>query len=384
MAVIFHLDLDAFFASVEQRDNPALRGKPVVVGADPKGGHGRGVVSTCSYEARKFGIHSAMPISIAYRLCPTAIFLPVNGKKYHQASQQVFQIMYDFTPDIEPISIDEAFLDMTGSCHLFGTPVEAARLLKERIKREVGLTASIGIAPVKMIAKIASDYGKPDGLLEILPGKVLEFLRPLAVERLWGVGPKTKEALAKLGIKTIGELAQLSQETLYQIFGESGLHLHNLANGLDPRAVQENDTIKSVSHEYTFDQDTSDQKQIEKILLDLSEQVSRRLRQAKLKGKTLTIKVRLEGFKTYTRAETLAERTNFSDVIYIKAKEHLKEFYQSGKKVRLIGVRVSNFDDLYVQESLFSMPGDDRREKIHQVLDRIKDKFGEDAIHRGS
>ncbi len=380
---ILHVDLDAFFASVEQRDNPKLRGKPVVVGADPKAGAGRGVVSTCSYEARKFGIHSAMPISKAYQLCPGAIFVPPDFKKYNQASQAVFKIFYDFTPHIEGISIDEAFLDATTSAHLFGGAVETAKRLKERVRTEVGLTASVGIAPVKFVAKIASDLCKPDGLLEIAEGQIVEFLSPLKIERLWGVGPKTAEILHGRGIETIGELAKISLVDLRKDLGESAEHLFNLAHGIDGRKVVEQTDIKSVSHEHTFEKDTGDFQEILAILLSLCEQVSRRLRKSGLKGRTITVKIRLRGFETYTRARTLPERTNFADVIFGTAKEILGKFFKTGMKLRLIGVKVNHFADAYIQESLFSDPVNDRREKIHSVVDVIKNKFGEDAIRRG-
>ncbi len=381
--VIMHVDLDAFFAAVEQRDDPRLKGKPVVVGADPQGGKGRGVVSTCSYEARKFGIHSAMPISKAYQLCPTAIFVSPNFEKYQLASRKVFKIFYDFTPHIQGISIDEAFLDISTTFHLFGTPRETAQRLKDNIKEAVGLTASVGIAPVKMVAKIASDLSKPDGLLEVRDGEIVSFLAPLDIERLWGVGPKTSQALHNLGIKTIGDIAAMSLEELTNRFGEHGQHLFDLANGIDPREVEEDNEVKSVSHEHTFDHDTADSEQILKSLLDLSEQVSRRLRKYNLKGRTVTVKIRLKGFQTFTRAETLGERTNFTDVIFETARAIFRKFFVRGMQVRLIGVRINNFDDPYVAESLFNDPGDARREKVHSVLDKIKDKFGEDAIGRG-
>ncbi len=380
---ILHVDLDAFFAAVEQRDNPQWLGQPVVVGADPKAGAGRGVVSTCSYEARAFGIHSAMPISKAYQLCPSAIFVPPDFKKYSEASRVVFKIFYDFTPHIEGISIDEAFLDMTTSAHLFGGPVSTAKRLKERVRQEVGLTASVGIAPVKFVAKIASDLSKPDGLLEISEGQVESFLKPLKIERLWGVGPKTAEVLHSRGIQTIGELAQIPLGDLRNNFGESGEHLFNLAHGIDAREVVEETGIKSVSHEHTFDRDSGNIEEILAIMLSLSEQVSRRLRKYSLKGRTITVKIRLHGFQTYTRAQTLAERTNFTDVIFGTAKEILQKFFKSGMKVRLIGVKVNHFEDAYIQESLFSAPDNERREKIHSVVDVIKNKFGEDAIVRG-
>ncbi len=381
--VIAHIDMDAFFAAVEQRDNPTIRGKPVVIGADPKGGLGRGVVSTCSYEARKFGIHSAMPISQAYKLCPRAVFLPVNMKKYAQASDQIFDIFYDFTPDIEPISVDEAFLDITESFHLHGTPFKTCQKIKERIKEKTQLTASIGLAPVKFVAKIASDLCKPDGLLEISQENLLDFLWPLPIEKLWGVGPKSKEAFNRMTIKTIGDLAHIDLAILYECFGENGKHLYDLANGIDERDVHVEEDVKSVSHENTFETDTGDKDLLYETILDLSERVSRRLRKHGLKGKNITLKIRLAGFKTFTRAATLPERTSFTDIINKKSKELFDEFFKRGMKVRLLGVRVSHFEDLYVQESLFTDQKSERLEKIHKAVDTIKNKFGEDAIKRG-
>ena len=381
--VIAHMDMDAFFAAVEQRDNPRLKGKPVIIGADPKGGTGRGVVSTCSYEARVFGVHSAMPITQAFRLCPQGIYLRGNHQKYRNVSEQIFHILEDFTPDIQPISIDEAFLDITGSLQLFGTPKDLARKIKDRIKREVHLDASIGIAPNKMVAKIASDLSKPDGLLEILPEYMLEFLYPLNIDRLWGVGKKTKQSLNAMGIIKIGDLAAASLEILENRFGEHGRHLHALANGIDYRVVENDDETKSVSNEHTFEVDTADKEAILDKFLWLSEKASRRLRKKELKGKTISIKVRLKGFDTYTRAHTLTDRTNFSDVIYREAIALYEEFNRPQNQIRLIGVRVSNFEDPYVQDSLFEDPEDAKDEQLHQAFDDIKNKYGERIIRRG-
>ena len=380
--VIGHIDMDAFFAAVEQRDDPKLRGKPVVVGADPAGGKGRGVVSTCSYEARVFGIRSAMPISEAYRRCPKAIFLPVDGKKYNRVSAQMFAILENFTPDIEPVSIDEAFMDLTGVWHLHGSPLALAQKIKGRIREELHLTASIGLAPVKMLAKIASDFSKPDGLLEIAPDKVFDFLWPLPVRRLWGVGPKAQERLGQLGVQTVGELARQPRETLVRHFGEPGAHMWELAHAIDPREVVTEHDTKSVGHEHTFDVDETKKDVLEATLLHLSEKVSRRLRQAGLKGRTIGLKIRWSDFTTFTRAHTLAERTNFADTIFREARSLAAEFIRQGRPIRLIGVRVTQFDDAYVQESLFDMNAS--KERLHQAVDQIKDKFGDKAIRRGS
>ncbi len=380
--IIVHVDLDAFFAAVEQRDRPALRGKPVIVGANPNQGIGRGVVSTCSYEARKFGVHSAMPISTAYKRCPHAVFLPVDFEKYRRVSSEVFQIFSQFTPDLEPISIDEAFLDVTTSYRLFGTPHTVGLKIKERIKNELGLTASVGIAPVKMVAKIASAHGKPDGLVEIREGEVEKFLSPLPIDKLWGVGPKTQRALHAIGIRTIGDLARTSLPTLQRLMGEHGAQLYQLACGRDDREVMANEEAKSVSHEHTFDVDTRDRLEIQNILLDISERLSRRLRKEDMKGKTLTLKIRLKGFKTYTRCHTLPQRTNYTDEIYKTAKDLFEHFYKTGDEVRLVGIRINNFADPYVQDSLFADPVQEKMEKVHRAVDSIKDRFGEEAIHR--
>ena len=381
--VIAHIDMDAFFAAVEQRDDPGLKGKPVVVGADPKGGRGRGVVSTCSYEARSYGIHSAMPISAAYRRCPGAVFLSVDMRKYSKVSQSMFDILYEFTPEIESLSIDEAFLDLTGSLRLFGTPLATGAKIKERIKKELCLTATIGIAPNKMVAKIASAHAKPDGLLEVAPQRVLDFLWPLPVSKMFGVGEQTEKILAATGIRTIGDLARMPASSLDERLGARGQYLWDLANGLDAREVVPGEEAKSVSHEYTFEEDTADREQLGTVLSVLCEKVSLRLRSDGLKGRTVTLKLRTGDFRTITRDVTLAERTNFFDVIYQTSKSLLDTSCEPGKKYRLIGVRVANFKQSYVRDSLFEDIARAKAEKIHRAVDNIKAKFGEKGIVRG-
>lgn len=380
--VIAHIDMDAFFAAIEQRDNPALLGEPVVVGADPKGGKGRGVVSTCSYEARRYGIHSAMPISMAYRRCPRAVFFPVDMRKYSAVSCDVFRILGDFTPDVEPVSIDEAFLDLTGSRHLFGSALEACRKMKERIKAELRLTASVGIAPTKMAAKIASDHCKPDGLLEIAPHQMLDFLWPLPVERMWGVGAAMQKELNKLGVTTIGDVAHTSEALLCRHFGERGRHLYALARGVDEREVKRDDEMKSVSHEHTFETDTEDKHRIYDVLSALSEKVSRRLRRHGLKARTVTLKVRLKDFRTFTRDRTFPERTNFFEPIYKTSRMLFDAFHREGFQYRLVGVRAAHFHDPYVRDGLFDDPKAERMERVHKAIDTIKDKFGDRMIRR--
>ena len=380
---IVHVDMDAFFAAVEQRDNPSLSGCPVVIGADPKGGHGRGVVAACSYEARAFGLHSAMPISQAYQKCPQAVFLRGDHTKYGRESEKIFVILERFTPDLEPVSIDEAFLDITASYHLFGTPEETCRKIKAAIKAETGLTASIGLAPNKMTAKIASDIGKPDGLVVVTAEGLLAFLHPLPVGRLWGVGEKTRQAFERLGIKTIGDLARRDRAALVRDFGQAGDHVWRLANGLDPRDVAPIDEVKSVGNEHTFEEDIDDQGLMLDILMALSEHVSLRLRRAGLQGRTVTLKIRLAPFSTYTRASTLPEPTNFAENIFQSASEKLKAFGPK-KKVRLLGVSVSNLASPVDEPGLFPgpLPHAEKKEKLHQALDKIKGKFGEEAIRR--
>ncbi|MFH1552838.1 MAG: DNA polymerase IV [Candidatus Omnitrophota bacterium] len=383
---IVHVDMDAFFASVEQRDNPACRGKPVIIGADPKDGKGRGVVSTCSYEARRFGIHSAMPISIAYKRCPDAVFLPPDMEKYSRVSHKIFEILERFTPEIEPISIDEGFLDITGSYHLFGTPSETCRRIKSLIKKETNLTASVGLAPNKMTAKIASDINKPDALVVVSKEDLLSFLHPLPVGKLWGVGEKTKIELKKMGIRTIGDLAKRNIADLEHVFGRNGRHAWELANGIDPRVVETSEEVKSISNEYTFEQDTSEKHKIKDTLMFLSEKVSRRLRKSGLKGKTVTLKIRFSDFRTYTRSITLEAPTNFVDVIYEYSSRKMESFDLDKKTVRLVGVRVSNLVDPSRKADLFEGESEsaEKKERLHKALDRILDRFGEGALRHRS
>jgi DNA polymerase-4 len=382
---IVHVDMDAFYAAVEQRDNPAFRGKPVVVGADPKGGAGRGVVAACSYEARTFGIHSALPISLAYRKCPHAVFVRGDMKKYGRISRQIFAILERFTPDVEPISIDEAFLDITGSYHLFGSPEDTCRRIKAAVRRETGLTASIGMAPNKMTAKIASDLEKPDGLVVVSRKGLLDFLHPLPVEKLWGVGKRTLEALQGLNIHTIGDLSRWEQEDMAGRLGKAGMHVWRLANGLDPREVRAEGAAKSIGHEYTFAEDEIDRERIEDVLMWLSEKVSRRMRRQGYKGRTVTLKIRLADFSTFTRAATLARATNFVDDLYRCAFRKLGEFKPGHRPIRLIGIQVSNLEHEERQLGLFSGQGTDaeKKECLHSAVDAIKDRYGESAIkHR--
>lgn len=380
---IVHVDMDAFFAAVEQRDNPAYRGKPVIVGADPKGGHGRGVVSTCSYEARKFGVHSAMPISIAYRKCPGAIFLPVDMEKYNRVSGQIFKIFESFTPHVEGVSIDEAFLDISDTYSLFGSPLDTCRLIKERIKKQTGLSASVGLAPIKMAAKIASGLKKPDGLVEVKRKDLLGFLHPLDVEALWGVGKKTKAFLNDLGIITIGDLAKISRTELRDLLGKNGEWFWEMAHGIDKSEVEGQKQAKSIGNETTFEKDTRDKALILSELSYLCEQAAQRLQTENFKCRTITLKIRSEDFQTHTKAHTLAEPTNFPEALIKTVRKLFEETKMADKKVRLVGVRATNLscvDDL----SLFTDKNDLQKEKLSKIVTAIRGRFGCDSILRAS
>ncbi|MDP1853931.1 MAG: DNA polymerase IV [Candidatus Omnitrophota bacterium] len=379
--LIVHVDMDAFFASVEERDNPAYQGKPVVVGADPKKGKGRGVVSTCSYEARKFGIHSAMPISIAYRKCPQAIFLQGNYEKYTRVSGEIISILKNFSPLVEQVSIDEAFLDISATYKLFGTPYEVCVAIKNRIKKETGLACSIGLAPTKMSAKIASGLRKPDGLVEVKAEKLIDFLLPLDVEVLWGIGQKTKTILNQMGIYTIRDLSVRSKEELISLFGKNGAWFWDLSRGIDQSEVISEHTVKSISNEATFEKDIRDKIIIEKELALLCELVSDRLRKEGFKSRTITLKIRLEGFQTYTRAVTLPEPTNFSEDLIREIKRLFENFKTNNKRVRLVGVRASNLS-IRDEESLFKDENKEKKEDVHRAIDKIREKFGRSSILR--
>ncbi|MBI5744706.1 MAG: DNA polymerase IV [Elusimicrobia bacterium] len=378
---IVHVDMDAFFAAIEQRDDPSLKGKPVIIGADPKGGRGRGVVSTCSYEARKFGVRSAMPISEAWRRCPQGVYLAPDFHKYEEASGKIRGAFLEFTPDIEQVSIDEAFLDITRSAHLFGGPLETCRRIKARVKELTGLTCSVGLAPTKLAAKIASDLKKPDGLVVVEAAGLRNFLSPLDISKIGGLGPKTAEVLRARGINTIGELAAAEPDELRGL-GAHGLELRALALGEDPREVREDGETKSVSNEITFERDTADAAEIKESLVALADKVSSRLREGGLKGRTVTLKIRLEGFETYTRARTMGLSTNYADVIAKETLALYAAFDKGRKKVRLLGVKVSGLMPADEPESLFPGEGDDRRERAHKAIESIREKFGRGSIYR--
>ncbi len=374
--------MDAFYASVEQLDNPEYMGRPVVVGADPEGGKGRGVVSAASYEARKYGIHSALPISSAYRRCPDAVFVRPHFRRYEELSKKMMSILGEFSPVVEQISIDEAFLDCTGTERLHGSGEKLAEGIKRRIREETGLTASIGIASNKSVAKIASELGKPDGLIICSPGGERPFLADLPLKYLWGAGPKTREKLQSCGFHNIGEIASASQAKLVQPFGKYGIKLHELANGIDDRPVHAGGRRKSISEEVTFRQDVDDNEFIEQALFEIADRLTRKMRQKRFTGRTITLKIRLSGFETHTRNRSLSNHVNDVATVRSTAVQLYREFQRRGKKIRLIGIGVSNllFQDIETSQlDLFQYKeheADGKRE-TDRVLDMMKDRYGE-------
>jgi DNA polymerase-4 len=379
--------MDAFYASVEQLDQPAYRGKPVVVGADPRGGAGRGVVAACSYEARPFGIRSAMPISRAYRLCQTAIFVRPRMARYAEMSDRMFAILREYTNLMEPLSIDEAFLDVTASQRLFGPAVDIGRRLKSRIRSELGLVASIGLAPNKFLAKVGSDLGKPDGFVVVAPGGERKFLDPLPISRLWGVGPKTEARLHQMGFRTIGQIARTLLATLEDTLGQGGRDLWELANGRDDRKVEPEQEAKSIGAEHTFSEDTSDRALLRTTLLELADRVGRRLRRDGSLAGGVTLKFRDHRFQTLTRAVILDHPTDVGDDLFQAAWELLGKVDWKGKQVRLLGVtaaRLQSATELPLgQLSLFARGPDPRRD-LARTVDTIQERFGQDAITRAS
>jgi nucleotidyltransferase/DNA polymerase involved in DNA repair len=384
---IIHLDMDAFYASVEQLDHPTTRGKPVVVGADPKGGTGRGVVAACSYEARPLGIRSAMPISTAYRLCPTAVFVRPRLARYAEMSEQIFAILRQYTDLLEPLSIDEAFLDVTGSERLFGPAETIGRTLKTRIRAELGLVASVGLAPNKFLAKVASDLGKPDGFLVVPVGGERAFLAPLPIGRLWGVGPKTEARLARLGFRSIGQVAAAAASALEASLGSGGRELWELANGVDDRPVVPDEEAKSIGSEHTFGEDTDDRELIRRTVLELADRVGGRLRREGLLAGGVTLKFRDHRFHTVTRAAILERPTDVGDDLFRMAWRLLERVDWAGGRARLVGVTATRLlpasEPTGPQLGLFTERPDARR-TLARTVDEIRDRFGPGAISRAS
>jgi DNA polymerase-4 len=378
--IIVHVDMDAFFAAVEQLLHPEWQGKPVIVGADPQAGKGRGVVSTASYEARKYGVHSAMPISQAYRLCPHGIYVQPHGDVYSDYSQQVFAVLDTISPLVEPLSIDEAFLDLTGSTHLYKTVEEIGQKIKREIKSKTLLTASVGIAPSKSVAKIASDFFKPDGLMIVYPDKVQEFLDPLPVNKLWGIGKHTYEQLLVMGIKTVSQLRQYPQKVLENKFGKWGEHIYRIARGLDERSVLTDEQVKSVSNEITFEEDLNDTEYLQRIIFVLAEKVGGRLRRSHIQGRTVHLKIRFSDFSTHTRSHTLKNATHLTQEIYQITNQLFSEFLPLESYVRLLGVGVSHLEnESGSQLSIWDLDNQ-KKMKMEKVMDQLQDKFGKGII----
>lgn len=379
---IIHVDMDAFFAAVEQRDNPTCLGKPVIIGGLP---HQRGVVSTASYEARKFGICSAMPIAEAYRRCPNGIFLPPNMPKYRAVSKEVHKIFQYFSPTIEAISIDEAFLDVTGCEGALGSAEKIGRNIKKEIFERLRLTASVGISYNKFLAKLSSELGKPDGLFVITPGKAGAILDRLPVNKIWGVGSKTENRLKFLGIKTIKQLRELPLDLLQRQFGDvQGYRLFQLSRGIDERPVETDREAKSMAREVTFPRDTCDRYYLESMLLGMADILGYRLRVAGLKSKTICLKVRFDDFQTLTRNYSLSEPSDLDMVIYETAKQMLDLAWDGKRLVRLLGLGVTSFSPAdTIQMSIFD---EEKKEKklLARTLDTIRSKYGFGAIGRAS
>ena len=382
MRTYFHVDMDAFFVSVEELFDPSLKGKPVVVGGRP---NERGVVSAASYAARKFGVHSAMPLRTAYKLCPQAIFVDGHPDRYRECSHQVYDVLRTFSPLVEMASIDEAYLDMTGTERLHGPPLRAAHLLHERMKAVTRLNCSIGIAASRLVAKIGSDQAKPNGVLWVIPGQEPAYLAPLDVRKVPGVGKVTEKNLHALGIRKVGDLARLDEAFLEQRFGKWGMALAGKSRGLDAGGwfdteIGAEEGPKSISHEHTFSEDTADIERIESTLSRLCEMVGRRLREHGLHAGTIQLKLRYSDFSTITRARSPGRATQLDTELYEEVRELFRRNWKPGAKVRLLGVHASGWDD---GERQMELVGEERHEKWKGALaaaDKLRDKYGESAV----
>jgi DNA polymerase-4 len=377
---IFHVDMDAFFASIEQLDDERLRGKPVLVGHDGP----RGVVAAASYEAREFGCHSAQPMAVAKRRCPQAIVTPVRFERYQEISNRIFEIFDQFSPLVEPLSVDEAFLDLSGTEKLLGEASDVARRLKTRIKSEVGLTASIGVAPNKFVAKLASDLRKPEGLVVVKPEEIDALLLSLPVNKLWGIGPVTAEKLEKVGIHRVSDLRSHSPETLSRWLGRDADWFLRLAHGIDDRPVVPDREAKSIGQEQTFGVDAVDPEEVRRVLFEQVEQVGWRLRKHHLFARSITLKIRYGEFETITRSMTLKAPTDSTSLLWNAAGKVFDTWRTSHfRPVRLIGVSASQLNTGEGQLSLFADPEAARRKNVDAISDRITAKFGRKAIRRG-
>ena len=381
--MILHVDMDAFYASVELRDNPELAGKPVVVGGSPKG---RGVIAAASYEARQFGLHSAMPAARAVQVCPSVVFIKPRMEHYVAISKQIREVFLRYTSLVEPLSLDEAFLDVTGCQRLFGDAGTIGQAIKCTIKEELNLVASVGVAPNKYLAKIASDLDKPDGFVVVDPNRIDDFLGPLPISRVWGVGPQTARKLKSMGAETIGQLRNLARQTLDQAFGINGDHFWRLARGLDTRSVVPDRIAKSVSHETTFAVDIADDNALQAWLLELTDQVGMRLRRNKIFGKTIQLKVRYSDFRTITRSRTLPVATQSTQVLCDTAIAMLSAVRsESAGGIRLLGIGVSHLSTNHKkQQGLFDQVEQAESNRIDDASDSIRDRFGINSVRRAS
>ncbi len=380
-ASILHVDMDAFFVSVELLDRPDLRGKPVVVGGRPDQ---RGVVSAASYEARKFGIYSAMPLRTAGRLCPHAIFLDGHHEKYSEWSDRVASILARFSPIVEMVSIDEAYLDLAGTERLHGPPLAATDKLLRTITQQTGLPCSGGLATTRLTAKVASDQGKPRGLVWVAPGMEARFLAPLPIRKIPGIGEVTERALRALGIETVEQLASHSQEKLEKIFGQWGTALYRKARGGDAYEFLIDAEPKSISHNHTFGEDTSDLAEMETMLSHLSQKACKRLREAGLSARTLTLTIRYAGFDTYTRAKTLPEPTQLDTDIFAVFLDLFRHHRDPKRKVRLLGVALSSLSHGGQQLDLLESDRREKLEKLTKAADHLRDKFGFTSVQFGA
>ncbi len=371
---ILHVDMDAFYASVEQRDDPSLRGRPVAVG----GASRRSVVAAASYEARKFGVRSAMPMVRALALCKGLVVVPPDLKRYAAVSEQVFAIFESFTPEVEGLSLDEAFLDVTHSQELFGTPRAIGETIQRRVRDELSLSCAVGISEVKFAAKIASDVKKPGGLTEIPFGAVRDFIAAMPVARLSGVGPKTGEQLARMRLKTIGDIARANRGELTRALGQAGPWLHDLANGVDAREVQPDRAARSLGAEETFEEDLIEREDLLPILHDQSQHVAARLRRAGLRARTVTLKIKFSNFEQATRQATLSEPCDDGAALFRNAAALLDALAPT-RPIRLTGVYASGFDRPAAQRSLFERE-DEKRTRLNRSLDQINARFGEGAL----
>jgi DNA polymerase IV len=382
MKTFFHVDMDAFFVSVEELFDPSLKGKPVVVGGQAEQ---RGVVSAASYAARKFGVHSAMPLRTAARLCPHAIFVDGHPNRYRDYSRKVYRVLKNFSPQVEMASVDEAYMDLTGTERLHGPPLAAAHRLHEAMKRETKLNCSIGIAGSRMVAKVASDQAKPNGILWVLRDQEARFLAPLDIRKIPGVGKVTEKNLQALGIRKVGDLAALDDAFLNERFGRWGLALAGKSHGLDAGGwfdgeVGEDSDPKSISHEFTFNEDTSDVDLLESTLARLSEMVGRRLREHQLYARTIQLKLRYSDFSTITRAHSLDHATELDTEIFQLVRGLFRANWKSKHTVRLLGVHASGLEPGEGQLNLLSEPNTDRWRKALSAVDHIRDKFGENSV----